>query len=121
VIRKLDVISVEKWQREWDQTTKGRITKEYFPVVADRLNMKINITHNFTSMVTVWHGNIRSYWHGNIRSYWHRFKIIATPTCPCGTKGQTIDHLLYECELLNKERDSLISTVLQTDRRLAIK
>jgi hypothetical protein len=23
--------------------------------------------------------------------------------------------LLYECELLNKERDSLISTVLQTD------
>jgi hypothetical protein len=28
---------------------------------------------------------------------------------------QTIDHLLYECELLNKERDSLISTVLKTD------
>jgi len=26
-----------------------------------------------------------------------------------------MDHLLYECELLNKERDSLISTVLQTD------
>jgi len=24
-------------------------------------------------------------------------------------------NLLYECELLNKERDSLISTVLQTD------
>ena len=27
---------------------------------------------------------------------------------------ETIDHLLYECELLNKERDSLISTVLET-------
>jgi hypothetical protein len=38
-----------------------------------------------------------------------------TPNCSCGTKDQTIDHLLYECELLNKERDSLISTVLQTD------
>jgi hypothetical protein len=44
----------------------------------------------------------------------HRFKIIETP-CPYGTKDQRIDHLLYECELLNKERDSLISTVLKTD------
>ena len=44
----------------------------------------------------------------------HRFKIIETPTCPCGTKDQTIDHLLFDCELLNKERDSLISTVLKT-------
>jgi len=85
---------------------KGRHHKEYFPVVADRLNMKINITHNFTSMATG---------HGNIRSYLHRFKIIETLTCPCGTKDQIIDHLLFECELLNKERDSLISTVLKTD------
>jgi hypothetical protein len=95
--------SVEKWQRDWDQTTKGQITKGYFPIVADRLNIKINITHNFTIMVTG---------HGNIRSYLHRFKILETPTSLCGTKDQTIDHLLYECELLTKERDSLISTVL---------
>jgi len=53
VISQLGEISVEEWQREWDQTNKGEITKEYFPVVADRLNMKINITHNFTSMVIV--------------------------------------------------------------------
>jgi hypothetical protein len=54
--------SVEKWQRDWDRTTKGQITKEYFLIVVDRLNMKINITHNFTAMVTG-HGNIRSYLH----------------------------------------------------------
>jgi len=106
VISALVEMSVEKWQRKWDQTTKGKITKEYFPIVADRLNMKINITHNFTSMVTG---------HRNIRSYLHRFKTLETPTCPCGTKDQTRDHLLYECEVLNKERDSLISTVLKTD------
>jgi hypothetical protein len=68
--------------------------------------MKINITHNFTTMVTG---------HGNIRSYLHRFRILDTPNCLCGTKDQKIDHLIYECELLNKERDSLRSTVLQTD------
>ena len=68
--------------------------------------MKINVTHNFTTMVTG---------HGNIRSYLHRFKIIVTPICPCGTMEQTIDHLLFECELINKERDNLISTILKTD------
>jgi hypothetical protein len=87
-------------------TTKRQITKEYFPIVADRLNIKINITYNYTTMVTG---------HGNIRSYLHRFKILDTPNCLCGTKDQTIDHLMYECELLNKERDRLISAVLQTD------
>jgi len=106
VISVLGEISVGKWQRAWDQTTNGEITKECFPVVADRLNMKINITHNFTSMVTG---------HGNIRSHLHRFKIIETLTCPCCAKDQAIDHLLFEYELLNKERDSLISTVLKTD------
>ena len=58
MISALVEISVEKWHRKWDQITKGKITKEYFPIVADRLNMKINITHNFTSMVKG-HGNRR--------------------------------------------------------------
>jgi len=64
VISELGEISVEKWQRKWDQTTKEEITKEYFPIVADRLNMKINLTHSFISMVMR---------HGNARSYLHRF------------------------------------------------
>jgi len=49
------------------------------------------------------------------RSYLHRFKIIETPICLCGTTDQKIDHLLFECEVLNKERDNLISTLLKTD------
>jgi len=53
--------------------------------------------------------------HGNIRSYPHRFKITETPICPCCTTEQTIGHLLFECALINKERDSLISRVLKTD------
>jgi hypothetical protein len=100
----LSEISVDKWQQEWDLATKGEITKEYFPIVADRLNM--NITPNFTTIVMG---------HGNIRSYLHRFKISDTPTCACGSSDQTIDHMLSECVLINKERDSLISTVVKTD------
>jgi hypothetical protein len=106
VLSELSGISVEKQQRECDQTTKGTITKEYFPVVAERLKMKINLTQNFTTMVT---GN------SNRRSCLHRFKIIKTPICPCGTTDQTREHSLFECELLNKERDNIISKVLKTD------
>jgi hypothetical protein len=69
--------------------------------------MNINITPNVTTVVTAA--------HSNIRSYLHRFKIIDTPKCACGSSDQTIDHVLYECALINKDRDSLISTVVKTD------
>ena len=52
--------NVKMWQSEWDSTTKGAITKLYFPKIADRLKLKINVTPNFTTMVTA-HGNIKSY------------------------------------------------------------
>jgi len=39
---------VETWQREWDTTTKGSTTKEYFPNVEEGLKMKLNLTQNFT-------------------------------------------------------------------------
>jgi len=63
-------ISVEKWQRKWDKITKRKISKEYFPGVAVRLNMKINVTHNVTSVVTG---------HGNKGLYMHRFKNSKHP------------------------------------------
>jgi hypothetical protein len=74
----LEPLSVEKWQKEWDQSTEGHITKLYFPSIADRLNIKLNLTYKFTLMVTG---------HGNIKSYLHRFKISETSSCPCGTEG----------------------------------
>ena len=67
--------------------------------------MKINLTQNFTTIVTG---------HGITRSYLHRFKIIETPTCSCGTRDQTTDKLLFQCELLNKKRDRLKSTATKT-------
>ena len=68
--------------------------------------MKIKVTPIFRTMTTG---------YGNIKSYLHRFKIIELPTCPCGTTEQTIDHLIFQCEILGKERDKLISAVSKTD------
>jgi hypothetical protein len=106
VIRELGEDSLIKWQSEWDKTTKGQITKGFFPVIRDRLKMKIKITPIFTTMTTG---------RGNLKSYLHKFKIIESPTCPCGKAEQTINHLLFQCELLGKERDKLISGVSKTD------
>jgi len=100
------LLSVKKWPKEWDQSTKGQITKQYFSDIAARLKMKLNLTHIFTLMVTG---------HGNINSYLHRFKISETPSCPCATQDQTTDHLLFECELLRKERNDLTTIILKTD------
>jgi hypothetical protein len=102
--RELEEESVKKWQRSWTQTTKGSITKEFFPNVEGKLKMKVNLTQNFTAIVTG---------HGKTRSYLHLFKIIEEPTCPCGTAEQTADHVIFECETLTKEREKLKISALQ--------
>jgi len=100
----LEEESMRNWQRNWTQTTKGSITKEYFLNVEERLKMDINLTQNLTAIVTG---------HGKTRANLHRFKIIEEPTCPCGTAEQTTDHLIFECEAITKERERLKTTALQ--------
>jgi len=97
---------VETWQREWDTTTKGRITKDYYPKVAERLHKKIHLTQNFTTMVTV---------HGNIKSYLHRFKIIDSPNDPCGNDNQTTERILLERGVIHEDRERLIAAVAEED------
>jgi hypothetical protein len=52
VTRELEEESVRKWQGNWTQTTKGSITKEYFPNVEEMLKIKLNFTQNFTAIIT---------------------------------------------------------------------
>jgi len=97
---------MEKWQTQWDKTTKGPTKKEFFPNIKDRLKNKINITPNFTAFVTA---------HGKTKAYLHPFKIREPPECPCGGKSQTVDHLLYECTILQNERERLIGKISRQD------
>jgi hypothetical protein len=104
VTRELEEESVKKWQRNWTQTNKESITKEYFPNAEERLKMKINLTQKFTAIVTG---------HGKTKAYLHCFKIIEEPTCPCGTAEQSTDHVIFEFKTLRKEREKLKTTALQ--------
>jgi hypothetical protein len=106
VLRELNELSVTKWQSEWDNTTKGAITKSFFPKIVDKLKSKINITPNFTTMVTG---------HGNIKSYLYKYKILDSPMCSCRSREQRVDHTLFNCKLLKQERDILKASVLQSE------
>jgi hypothetical protein len=49
--------------------------------------------------------------HGKTRAYLHRFKIIENPEYPCSNGHQTVDHLLYDLNRLNHQRDKLIAHI----------
>jgi hypothetical protein len=68
--------------------------------------MELKLTPNFTAMVTA---------HGKTKAYLHRFKITESPECNCSRGEQTTDLLLFDCELLNKERDKLIAYTSEED------
>jgi hypothetical protein len=95
----------QQWQKNWEGTTKAALTKQFFPNITDRLKMKINVTSNFTTMVTG---------HGKTRAYLHRFKLLESASCPCDKGDQTTDHLLYHCTLLQNQREILKKDILKT-------
>ena len=107
VTKELSDNSVTKWQGDWDYTTKGAITKIYFPKITDRLKLKINMTPNSTTMIKR---------HGNINLYLFKNKIRVSPMCSCKRGEQTIDHILFGCELVEQERDRLKAAVLRSEK-----
>ena len=108
IVQQVKQQSIEKWQTQWEQTTEGSTTKQFSPNIEERLQKRIKLTPNLTAIVTA---------HGKTKVYLHRFKIIDSPKCPCETGNQTVDHLIYECKKLQKEREALISYIAK--RRLA--
>ena len=58
---------ITKWQEQWTSSTKGAVSKLFFPHIKERMETTVPISAEFTAMVTG---------HGLTRSYFHRFKII---------------------------------------------
>lgn len=98
VMNRLRRASGEKWEAEWQQTTKGTQTRQYFPNIRQRLATKLPVSPNFTAMLTG---------HGKVKAYYYRFKITEDAVCTCGSGEQTVDHLLWECTELSGEREKL--------------
>jgi len=105
VLCELNEQSVNQWQNEWERSSKGVITKSFFPKIADKLKLRINATPNFTATVTG---------HGNIKTYLYKYKIIESPMCSCKEGDQSVDHILFDCKLLEHDRDRLKAAVTRS-------
>ena len=86
---------------------KGAITKEFFPSVESRLAVNLHLSSNITTIVTG---------HGNIRSYLHRLKITGSAECPCKHSIQTVEHFIFQCKRLRKERAILKSSLIKVGK-----
>ena len=89
--------SKQKWQEEWQNITETAVTKSFFPNVQDRMKLRISVTPNITAMIS----------HVKTKSYLHRFKMVDSPMCPCDSEEQSVDHILFSCRLLQKQRQIL--------------
>jgi hypothetical protein len=103
-ISELKEKGVQVWQREWDASTKGKLTQTFFPTVKDRLSKRLQMCINLSTIVTG---------HGKLRSYFRIFKIIDDPTCLCKKSPQTADHLLWDCGLLRKQIQVLRNSIMK--------
>ena len=98
VIKVIKEEGEQEWQKEWNASTKGEIIKSFFPVIGDKESKRLQMGIKLSTLVTG---------HGTLRSYYHRFKIIDDPECVCKMGPQTTDHLIWECEELRKQRETL--------------
>ena len=78
---------------------KGATTKEFYPRLARRLEVNLNVTKIMTD-------------HGSSSSYLHRLRITRSPECPCKHGTQTVDHQIFQCNGLKNEREILKNSIL---------
>jgi len=79
------------------------IKQTFFLTIKDRLTKRIQMNLNLSTVVTG---------HGKLRSCLYRFKITHEQTCPCQTGPQNSEHLIRECPILNKQRDTLKNGII---------
>jgi len=94
---------LEQWQLQWNNAAKGAVCRSFFPNLEQRLKTKIPVTPEFTALVTG---------HGKIRAYRNRFQLADDPMCPCKEAQQTSYHIIFECNILEAKRGSLIKTIV---------
>jgi hypothetical protein len=105
VASKINRKGLEQWQLQWNNAAKGAVCRSFFPNLEQRLKTKIPITPEFTALVTG---------HGKTRSYLHRFKLADDPMCPCNEGQQTSDHIIFECNIFEAQRGSMIKKIVES-------
>lgn len=68
--------------------------------------------YNIPRLVTSWVCRARSN-HNNLRESLFKINIVENPTCSCGVMEENLNHILWQCPLLERHRPELINGLKQ--------
>ncbi len=83
------LLTLQKWENEWQSSLKGLITKMFFPNI--EMRNKIELMHNFKT-TQYFTG------HRNFNAYLMKFKRSVSGKCQCEKADETVTHIIFECE-----------------------
>ena len=93
--------SLTRWQREWDNSAKGRWTHRLIPRVECWINRRHGeVNFHLTQVLTG---------HGCFRRYLHRFGHARSPACPeCEGVEETAEHVVFDCPRYERPRYDML-------------
>jgi hypothetical protein len=53
--------------------------------------------------------------HGKLKPWFYRFGLTDDPMCLCEEEEQTVEHLIFRCKKLHKQRNEMIRQIKNTD------
>lgn len=83
-------LTVRKWQRAWEEETRGRWTAKLIPTIEPWLNRKHGeVTFYITQFLSG---------HGCFRAYLHKMKLKESPACGyCDAENDDAEHTFFIC------------------------
>jgi hypothetical protein len=89
------------WNNRWHDSSKGDLTREFFPTVSHRIAEKKHFVPNFE--LTQFISN-----HGKFNNYLFRFKLRNDTKCDrCGALEEDIKHIIFNCPQFDEQRNEL--------------
>nr|XP_012153232.1 PREDICTED: uncharacterized protein LOC105664225 [Megachile rotundata] len=110
-----DIVSLlkqEMWRHSeeaWLFEAKNKGTK-YFDTFFERRQKPGFYGHDLPRYITSWVTRYRVN-HYNLKASLARLRIISDSNCDCGYSCQDLNHILWDCPLLTRQRDKMLSAL----------
>ena len=89
---------LECWQHRWDETEKGKVTREFFPSIIERMKMNWIKPNHYTSQFLTG--------HGDFKPKLTKLGIAEESKCTC-EEEEINTHILLTCNVWTQQRQDL--------------
>lgn len=103
--------AVQKWQISWNESDMER----YFYLLNPKVNQEpwfYDVLFTRGSIVSI---NRLRLNHNCSRVHLNRIKIVSSPYCECGYDLDTVDHILFECQLTDSIHRSMFIHLIKNN------